>query len=148
MEKVYWDSVCFLTLFNEEAKVDLCKDVLQLAEQGKIRIVTSAFTLVEVLHIKNMNKIPKTKSKIVEQFFDNEYIEIKNLDRRISENARILVWEKGISPKDACHVATATFFKMEKLHTFDKYLLKKSGQVGNPKLIIEEPSVQQTNMDI
>jgi predicted nucleic acid-binding protein len=57
----------------------------------------------------------------------------------VSESAQELVWQHGIRPKDAIHVATALDAKALALETFDEQLLKKSGSVGNPGLIIRKP---------
>jgi hypothetical protein len=42
-------------------------------------------------------------------------------------------------PKDAIHVAGALVVEAPILETFDGPLLKKSGKVGNPPLVIREP---------
>ena len=41
VEKIYWDSDCFLGHFqNEEGKVEKCEGVLQKADRGDVIIVT------------------------------------------------------------------------------------------------------------
>jgi predicted nucleic acid-binding protein len=50
-----------------------------------------------------------------------------------------LVWNHGIRPKDAIHVATALDAGALALETFDDGLLKKSGQVGVSPLVIRKP---------
>lgn len=136
-DKVYWDSDCFLGhLQKEDGKADSCWQVLQAAEDGDVLIVTSALTLAEVLAVKKKDKIPKERKDDVINFFKNDYIIVRNLDRRISEIARDLVWDNGIAPKDACHVATALFFGLDKLHTFDEKLIAKTGQVGENRELL------------
>jgi predicted nucleic acid-binding protein len=50
LEKIYWDSNCFLGHFQAEAgKAEKCDGVIQRAERGDVLIVTSALTLAEVL---------------------------------------------------------------------------------------------------
>ena len=142
VERVYWDSDCFLGhLQGEEGKVDSCQQVLQAAKDGGLLIVTSALTLAEVLAVKNKEKIPKEIKDSVINFFANDYISVRNLDRKIAEIAREIVWDNGILPKDACHIATALFLRLGRFHTFDAKLIAKTGQVGNPKIIIEKPNV-------
>jgi predicted nucleic acid-binding protein len=149
VEKVYWDSDCFLGFLQEdEGKVDLCGQVLQAAEDGDVLIITSALTLAEVLAVKKKEKIQKERRDDVINFFKNDYIVVRNLDRRISEIARDIVWDNGILPKDACHVATTIFLGLDKLHTFDKKLIAKTGQVGEPRIIIEEPSVYAPKLNL
>lgn len=138
----YWESNTFLAYFKEEAgRVDRCAAVLEEAEAGKLLIVTSALTLAEVLAVRGKERIPpdpKIKRKIVE-FFKNEYISVQNVTRHIAELARDLVWDKGIKPKDAIHVASALAVDAPVFETFDGPLIKKSGKVGKPPLIIREP---------
>jgi predicted nucleic acid-binding protein len=49
----YWDSNCFLAWLQEEGdRVRGCGMVIDAAERGKVRIVTSALTLAEVLWLR------------------------------------------------------------------------------------------------
>jgi hypothetical protein len=59
--------------------------------------------------------------------------------RNISESAQDLVWNQSIKPKDAIHVATALEAKIYILETFDDGLIGKTGQIGNPPLLIRKP---------
>ncbi|MFH1158107.1 MAG: type II toxin-antitoxin system VapC family toxin [Pseudomonadota bacterium] len=147
-EKVYWDSDCFLAWLQDEASADLCRQVWESARDGNVIIVTSALTLAEVLAMKRKTAIPKEKRDDVINFFKNEYIVVINLDRKIAENARDLVWDSGIDPKDAVHVATALKLGLNMMHTFDADLIKKTGTLGTPRLIIEQPRAAQPKFDL
>ena len=125
---------------DEADKVESCRQVLAAAEDGKVLIVTSALTIAEVLALRGRLKIPATERSKVEGFFRNEYIVVRNITRRISEAARTYVWDYGVDPKDALHVATAIDAGIQTLNTFDKGLIKKSGKIGNPALLIAHPS--------
>ena len=81
-------------------------------------------------------------------FFKRSYIIPVSITRRIAEDSRDLVWDHGIDPKDALHVATAIKAKVDVLNTFDKPLIGKSLQVGNPKLLIEAPTVTQGDLGV
>jgi hypothetical protein len=141
IERRYWDSDCFLGwLQGEPDKEASCKEVLEAAEDGKVLIVTSALTIAEVLALKNAQPIPVSNCRKVEAFFRRDYIVIRNITRHIAENARTYVWDYGVKPKDALHVATAIDADLELLNTFDEALQKKSTMVGNPGLIISKPS--------
>lgn len=139
----YWDSSAFLAYFQEETnRVANCEATLEDAEAGKILIVTCALTLAEVLAIRGKERLPPSpemKRKVVD-FFKNEYISVQNVTRQVAEIARDLVWENGVDPKDAVHVASALAVEAPILETFDKPLIGKSGTIGNPGLIIREPS--------
>jgi predicted nucleic acid-binding protein len=140
IERVYWDSDAFLGWFNNDpGKAAKCAGVINRAETGEVLIVTSALTLAECLWMRGQSKVPKDKARIVQGFFRRSYIRVVNVTRKIGEDAQLLVWDHGIKPKDAIHVATAVAFAVDALETFDGDLLKKSGLVGNPPLKIREP---------
>lgn len=140
----YWDSSCFLGwLKKEEDKYLTCKGVIQKAEKDEILILTSAFTLVEVLYLNHEAKIPPKEASIVSKFFENEYIRTVALDRIIAEKAQSLVWDHNIKPKDAAHIATAIHLGLDIFDTFDDRLISRAnGKIGNPPLRINKPDVE------
>ncbi len=139
----YWDSGCFIAWFNKEAgRYDKCKATLDKAEAGEVLLVVSAITLIEVIKLKNHNIIPKDKEEIIKAYFQNEFISVRNVDRNIGEIARDLIWGYNVQPKDSIHVATALFYEVPILNTFDRDLIKLSKLVGgNPSLTICEPDI-------
>lgn len=140
IDRRYWDSDCFLSWLQAEAgKAHVCEAVLEEAENGRVLLVTSALTLAEVLYLRDHTPIPREHKQKVIDFFKNEYIAVRNVTRRVAEEARELVWENGVKPKDAIHVATALHDDLDILNTFDQKLIAKSGVVGNPLLRIERP---------
>ena len=141
MKRRYWDSDAFIGWLAEEPdKVDECRPVIQAADEGKTELVTSALTLAEVLWLRGKPPIPPEDAETVQRFFEHEYIAVVDVDRTLAEEARKLVWGHGIAPKDAIHVATAVDSEVDRMETFDKGLIKKSGQVGNPGLEIGRPN--------
>jgi predicted nucleic acid-binding protein len=140
IEPIYWDSDAFLGwLQAEPGKTDLCAGTLNRADQGEVIIFTSALTIAEVLWMRGAPMIPKEKAEIVRKFFRRSYIRVRNVTRSVSEGAQDLVWTHGFRPKDAIHVSTALDAHATALETFDDQLLKRSGAVGNPPLIIRKP---------
>lgn len=125
-ELIYWDSAAFLGLLNkaeDSDKCSKCEDVWISAQKGKIMIVTSTLTVAEVIYMKGARKLDPKKRPLVNNFFRQNHLSIKPLTRRISELARDVVWDTIVKPKDAVHVATAAFYKVGTLHTFDGDLL-------------------------
>ena len=120
--------------------------MIEAATAGKVRIVTSALTIPEVLWLKGQDRIPANSAARVEAFFKHEWIVIRELDRFTTEDARALVWDKNVQPKDAIHVATALKREVaiDQLDTFDEPLMQLSGKLGNPPLIIGKPNVEAT----
>jgi len=144
----YWDSCVILGWLKAEPdKVADCQAGIRLAEKGDLTIVTSALTIAEVLRLKGETPIPKADRAKVRGFFENEYIAIYDLDRTVAEKAQDVVWDHGVKPKDAIHVATALTtgrsLAIEQLDTFDEGLIQLSGKVGGePPLKIGLPTFQ------
>ena len=143
MRRRYWDSATFLALLREEAgRVDKCRAVVGEAQAGSLVIVTSTLALAEVLMLRGSEPIPRSNAETVRRFFRNRWIVVYELDRTLAERAQDVVWDHGIAPKDAVHVATALDAEVEQLDTFDGSLTGKSGTIGDPPLRIAEPGIE------
>lgn len=140
----YWDSDCFLGwLQAEEGKVSLCEQVLEEAKASRVMIVTSALTLTEVLMLRGRTRIPKADQQKVERFFASSFITVRNITRRVAETSRSLVWDYGIKPKDALHVATALDAKLSLFNTFDEALIKKCRRLRSLGMTVEHPQISE-----
>ena len=142
-----WDSNAFLGWLAEEPdKIDYCRPVITAAEAGRVRILTSALTIPEVLWIKGRDRMPADSAAKVEAFFRHEWTLVRELDRFMAEDARALVWNHNVKPKDAVHVATALKrdVPIEQLDTFDGPLIRLSSKLGDPPLIIGKPSMESS----
>jgi predicted nucleic acid-binding protein len=140
VEPIYWDSDAFLGwLQAEPGKAELCAGTLKRGDLGEVIIFTSALTIAEVLWMRGAPMVTQDKADIVRKFFRRSYIRVRNVTRSVSESAQDLVWSHGVKPKDAIHVATALEARVTALETFDDGLLKKSGTIGNPPLLIRKP---------
>ncbi len=123
-EVVYWDSNAFLGLLNGEVeKVAPCEDVWAAGEKGHLIIVTSTLTVAEVIYSRGVPKMDPAKRPKVNDFFRAPHIVQKPLTRKIAELARDVVWDCNIQAKDAIHVATAAYYHVGILHTYDDKLL-------------------------
>lgn len=132
-------------LADEADKVPKLKPVIEAAQEkdSNIKIVVSALALAEVLWLKNAPRLGKEKGRKIKDFFKHEYVVVVDVDTRTAELARELVWDYGVRPKDAIHVATAILRKAEQLDTFDDELIKLSGKIGNPGLVIGHPNIHE-----
>ena len=142
IKRRYGDACTFLGwLSGERDKVDKCKGVVKLAEDGDIVIVTSALTLTEVVWIKKHKRLTEDTESTIKRFFEQDFIAVRTVDRVIAEQARQLVWKYNVKPKDSLHVATALQLKITVMDTFDVGLSKLSGKLGKPKLRIGPPDI-------
>ncbi|MBD0348716.1 MAG: type II toxin-antitoxin system VapC family toxin [Thermoleophilia bacterium] len=132
MSDRYWDTVCFLGVLNAEPdKLSACRAVIAEAERGNVRVVTSALTIAEVLWPKGSPlSLGRDKLRRVQTFMQHEWIAVRDVDRTVAEEARELVWDHNVRPKDAIHVATALDAGVEQFDTFDGDLIALSGQIG------------------
>lgn len=147
----YWDSCTFLAVLKNEAdKIDECLSVISAAKSEQVTIVTSALTFVEVIKLnRGAPKLSKEAEETIRGFFKQDWIVIRELDRTIGEMARELMWEyDNLHPKDSTHVATALKSKANLLDTFDNDLIKLSGQIGDPPLIIQRPHIPNQQLSL
>ncbi len=142
----YWDACVFLGwLKAEEDKIAQCEAGIRQAEEGKLIIVTSAFTLAETLYlVKGELPVTSETREKVRGFFQNDFILLYEVDRTIAERAQDVVWDHGVRHKDAIHVATALSLRerlaIEQLDTYDEPLAGLSGKIDS--LPIGPPNFQ------
>ena len=143
---IYWDSDAFLAVINSDkstSEMQGCNDVWAAAKKGLIHIVTSTLTTVEVIHKKGAPKLDPSKRPLVSNFFRQEFISQKPVTREIAELARDVVWDSNIKPKDAIHVATAAYYKLSELHSFDCNLVeKKTIDVAGFMITVSNPHAE------
>lgn len=140
-ERRYWDSACFIAVLNEEEdRVETCAAVLAAAAAGQVEIVTSAFTITEVLHPKGGRPLPPDLRRTVNSFFRRPEIVVVNVDRDVAEKAQSYFWDFGVRPKDAIHVASAIHASAPVLETYDDALIDLSEKLGgSPVLRVRKP---------
>lgn len=136
----YWESSIFVALVKGEAgRVGEPSKILEDAAKGEVEIVTSAWTLAEVIKRPQEPPLSEEVERKIIDFFENEYIVVINLDRKVAEEARSISRQHGVKPKDAVHLATAAVAKVDTLETWDDGLTKHDGKIGDPPLLIRQP---------
>ena len=152
---IYWDTCVFLALLKNETRaageMDGLRSVYDEVGKGKVRLITSAITYMEVLTDQSGADVVDNFRKI----FDRENIDAVNVDERIGMRAGeirehyIREREPGtdsIRFADALHVGTALIYSVDALHTFDTHLLKLNSLVANHALKIEKPNTRQLSL--
>lgn len=66
-------------------------------------------------------------------------LHVYDVDRTLAERARDVVWNYGVKPKDAIHVATALDAQVDQLDTFDEGLLKEVAGHRQPSARYRSP---------
>lgn len=107
------------------------------ARSGKIKIVTSALSRVEVVRIKNLGLLPQEQEQQIEKFFQQPYISMIPMDRPVARKAAEIVrTHSPIKLADAIHIATAITKRMvEAMCTYD-------GSGSNPGLLALDKKVE------
>jgi len=147
-ELVYWDACTFLSWFNdieEPENAKKCLGTIEAAKKEEVIIVTSAITLTEVIKLKGKKYLFQEHEKTIKDFFENEFIIIVGVDRRIAEYARDLIWKyPHLNPKDSIHLSTALKNKISVLNSFDSDFLKLNGLIENIEITEPNKTYQQS----
>lgn len=139
---LYWDTDVFIHRFQRTpTHIAILEQLTDAAERSEIVFVQSTFTIAELVKDpESGEKLPEDKESLIEDFFENEFVVIRTLTEPIAFLSRKISRDYGVKPGDAIHVATALFWKVPILHTYDKKLLNKNGLIGDPPLRIELPT--------
>jgi len=124
---------------NRKAIVD---HILKQAKDGNIKIYTSSFTLSEVHKKRNHEKLTSEQDEKILAFFENDFIELVDVDRRIGEAANGLCRSMGLLPADAVHLASALRAGSDVLLAWDDRVTNKS----HPDIRIEEPEIGEADL--
>ena len=96
VNKVYWDSSCFLSLLNpdEKERATICEDVLHNGELGNVLIYTSMWTVVEVIRPRRPGSeaLPVWAMEALEsikQNHPNAHLELEMLWRRYQSDTSL-----------------------------------------------------------
>ena len=126
----YWDTSAFTALITKEAnRWEDCEALLLEAEQAKWRVITSTLTLAEVNRASNIGILTAFRETI-EHFFEQSFIQLVTVDRPIAVAARGIMFEHGLRPADAIHVASAARANCGVLYTYDKQISRLNGKLG------------------
>jgi len=137
-ERRYWDSFCFLAVLNnEEPYASICTQILEEAKKNSIELVISPLTMAETIRPRGEpTPIPIKHQERIADFFENDYIRFRVIDRLIARRSQVLCWNAGLHPRDALHVAVALEEGCDVLETRDEKLLRSNDLDG---LTIREP---------
>jgi predicted nucleic acid-binding protein len=147
---IYWDSCVYISCIEgTPGRVVVLREILRLAENRSIVFVASALVIAEVARLKNSTDQIGEQARKIREFFENDYIAVRGVDRKTAELAAEIGRDTGLSGPDCVHIATAIRCKCRSLQTYDgetggaKKMLAFNGKIGTPPLTIEIPQVPQ-----
>ncbi len=105
---------------------------------GKLTVITSAWTLAEVIRRRHSPGIPVDDDQIITDFFrQHDNLVIHDVTRAIAERARSLSREHRLRPADSAHLATALSSEAFVFETWDRGFMVLRGRVP---IEIREPA--------
>jgi predicted nucleic acid-binding protein len=144
MLRFYWDSCTFISrIQGDPDRIAQLEYITDEAAERRMQIVTSTLAVAEVCYIRRKCSPEELKRDVTEiaRFFDNDYIHLVQVSRRIATEAAQIARLYNVKPADAIHLATAIESGCQEVHTYDgSKLLKLDGKVGTPPLTISEPN--------
>jgi predicted nucleic acid-binding protein len=125
--RIYWDTSVFLCFLNsdEQERCRICDDILHHASMDEFLIVTSTFTIVEVIRpkpksIPRTNRLTAAQIDNIRKMFRWPFVQTIELDERTATFANDLARDHGLSPGDAVHAASAILWKADVLQAWDR----------------------------
>jgi|SRR5436309_8278410 len=149
--RLYWDTSIFLCFLNrdEQERGRICEDVLQHAAMDEVLILTSTYTIVEVIRPKKRSipsSQPLTPQQIdkIKSMFRWPFIQTIELDDRIALYASDLARDHRLTPADAVHTASAILWKADVLQAWDRDFSSVSNLISieQPQFISKQPRLE------
>ncbi len=141
--RFYWDSNVFVSLLDDEEecyseRAPIIATLLEEAENGRIEIYTSVFSMTEVAYLSvdkvkltdesldKINSLWNPLSSPIKLVDVHQFITIKARDvlRKTLKNKEI----PTLKPADAIHIATALDIGAHELHSYDQKM-KRSAEI-------------------
>lgn len=127
-KRPYLDSTIFIGWIKNEVvdgveRGKIADHVLKLAEAGTFQVYTSALTIAEVHKRKRGPTLTEKENETILKYFENEFIQIIDVDRSIGEEANALCRKysaQGLWPIDAIQMACARRGGCDVLLSWDK----------------------------
>ena len=144
---VYLDSNFYLDyLIGNKDWHEALHAIVEAWRRGDLAVATSALSIAEVLYLRRDDESPRRRlppeaEPRVADLFNPVYPRVfvlVDVSREVAERSRELVWNLGIEPKDAVHVASALLAGTPVMFTSDQRLQGKNAD-GDPPLRIEQP---------
>lgn len=138
--KLYLDSCCLIEAIKGEigkadpkrsADLDMLKRIIRAGRDGKMTVLTSLFTVAEVIKTEEGDKpIPEDLKKKIERLIlsGQDGLTVVSTSPMIVTRARDLAWDDGmwtVKPPDRLHLASALISGAKEFLSWDNRLGKK-----------------------
>lgn len=118
--RVYLDSSAFIKEIKNEPGHEPITRVLELAQSGKIILVTSMILVVEARGIRRGEQVSLDQEQQILTHLDDPRIEFVELGRAVAFRARKIALQEGLRNYDAIHLACAVEGAADVLMTCDE----------------------------
>ena len=144
----YLDSSVFLALFKNEtipaaggvARVDIARRIINDADAGRIRAVTSVITIAEVRYIGIGRTRPAdAELRLINRLLQRQSLVRAGIDTSVALMAQRLGREYSLSPPDAMHLATAIRHNCVELLVWDEAFVRRVNRRPVSGLWVGEP---------
>jgi len=153
LDVLYWDTSVFLCFLNkvETERREICEDILRNAKAGKVRLLTSTYTIAEVIRPKSKSipgasRLTADQIQKIEGMFRWKWIQKIDVDQRVAFKAVELARDYDLLPADAVHAASAILENVTILQQWDRDFCKVAQliSVQEPKMISKQPALPGT----
>jgi predicted nucleic acid-binding protein len=129
---VAWDSNVVIDCLEKEksARYEWVKPILLDAEADKVAIVISSIAIAETTRIDGRDM--HIENKVVQDFFDEPYIDLHAAHRAIALIAREIRTHYDVDGADSIHLATAVFNDVPVFLTNDGDSKRQRNKKKNP----------------
>lgn len=138
----YIDSSVFIGWIHEEVidgvdRKRIAEHIITRAGNGDFQVFISALTLAEVHKKRGHERLTESEDEEILDFFENDFIEVIDVDRELGEQANRFCRTYGLSPADAIHLACALRADCDVLLSWDEELVAAK----HPNIRCERPQM-------
>ena len=138
----YVDSSVFIGWIHEEVvngidRKRIAEHIITRAEKGDFLLHISALTLAEVHKKRGHERLSEDEDEEILDFFENDFIEVIDVDRELGEQSNRFCRTYGLSPADAIHLSCALRAGCDVLLSWDEQLVA----VNHPHIRCERPQI-------
>ena len=130
MSRVYLDASVFVAHLNGNEKYSVAaRSILREGELNRIQIYTSYLSVAEVVkkRVQGLRRL-SNEEEAISALMDQPFVTYIALETAVSTYSRYIVWDCGIQPRDAIHVASAIVSRCDLIYAIDGGVVGLSGR--------------------